>query len=86
MYAPAVARESTQTMTPCWNLNASVVVPCAILMRKSRVSPALGTSSSDVYLARNSAGCRAARQRREAGRRAIRQLSIQRNIRSRITD
>mmetsp|Transcript_39245 Transcript_39245/g.94897 ORF Transcript_39245/g.94897 Transcript_39245/m.94897 type:complete len:206 (-) Transcript_39245:78-695(-) len=31
MYAPMVDRESTETMTPPWNLNANVVVPLANL-------------------------------------------------------
>jgi hypothetical protein len=50
MYEPAVARESTATMTPPWKRNASVVVPCWILIRHD------GSAWSSVCRRRNAAG------------------------------
>ena len=52
MYEPAVARESTDTITPPWNLKANVVVPCAnrIFTSLSALCP------SSVYVFINSIG------------------------------
>jgi hypothetical protein len=41
MYPPAVARESTQMITPCWYLKPRVVVPCSIRIRHSNPCPLL---------------------------------------------
>ena len=46
---PAVARESTATMTPCWNLKARVVVPCA--------NSILIPFSPEANCFKNSVGC-----------------------------
>ena len=47
---PAVARESVATTIPPWNRNASVVVPCAILIGQS------GFAASSVTARRNAKG------------------------------
>ena len=50
IYCPAVARESTATMTPPLNRNASVVVPCLILILQD------GSAWSSVCSLRNEVG------------------------------
>ncbi len=49
MYDPAVALESTATITPCLNLNAKVVVPWANLILKSLLSETNGVTNSAGY-------------------------------------
>ena len=50
---PAVALESTATITPCWNLKARVVVPWANLIRTPPSPDAKGFRNSTGYITKS---------------------------------